>query len=173
LSLYTVFSTGIDEGRIMEVEDVVLSVEETDMLDHPEWHRRVSCTYLPPFATLSNFHDYQEFCQSILNQHDYERIGGKTFVKRTGWRKLALAFQVSFQQMSMDVVYDANGQVQRATFVERAILPCGRFVDGWGSCSRGEKTFSKPNHDIPATAETRAKNRACQDLFGMNAAVSG
>ena len=38
----------------------------------------------------------------------------------------------------------------------------GRFSDGWGSCERREKKFSKPNHDIPSTAETRAKNRACQ-----------
>lgn len=38
----------------------------------------------------------------------------------------------------------------------------GRFSDGWGSCERREKRFMKPNHDIPSTAETRAKNRACQ-----------
>lgn len=38
----------------------------------------------------------------------------------------------------------------------------GRFSDGWGSCDRREKRFQKPNHDIPSTAETRAKNKACQ-----------
>lgn len=38
----------------------------------------------------------------------------------------------------------------------------GRFSDGWGSCERREKRFLKPNHDIPSTAETRAKNKACQ-----------
>ena len=27
--------------------------------------------------------------------------------------------------------------------------------------------FTKPNHDVPATAETRAKNRACSDLLGI------
>ncbi|XP_065853634.1 uncharacterized protein [Euphorbia lathyris] len=43
----------------------------------------------------------------------------------------------------------------------------GRFSDGWGSCERREKRFQKPNHDIPSTAETRAKNRACQDLLGI------
>ncbi|THU68250.1 hypothetical protein C4D60_Mb08t01940 [Musa balbisiana] len=44
---------------------------------------------------------------------------------------------------------------------------CGRFADGWGSCDRREKKFLKPNHDIPSTAETRAKNKACQDLLGI------
>jgi hypothetical protein len=38
----------------------------------------------------------------------------------------------------------------------------GRFSDGWGSCEKREKRFNKPNHDIPSTAETRAKNKACQ-----------
>lgn len=38
----------------------------------------------------------------------------------------------------------------------------GRFSDGWGSCDRREKKFLKPNNDIPSTAETRAKNKACQ-----------
>jgi hypothetical protein len=36
-----------------------------------------------------------------------------------------------------------------------------------GGCDSLEKRYSKPNHDIPATAETRAKNRACADLLGM------
>lgn len=70
------------------------------------------------------------------------------------------------QYISGEIEYE-QGQVKTARFVQRAILPSGRFADGWGSCSRGEKTFSKPNHDIPATAETRAKNRACSDLFGI------
>ena len=43
----------------------------------------------------------------------------------------------------------------------------GRFSDGWGSCERREKRFSKPNHDIPSTAETRAKNKACQVNFSL------
>lgn len=31
----------------------------------------------------------------------------------------------------------------------------------------GERHFSNASHDIPATAHTRATNRACLDLFGM------
>lgn len=38
----------------------------------------------------------------------------------------------------------------------------GRFSDGWGACDRREKKFNKPNHDIPSTAETRAKSKASQ-----------
>ncbi|KAJ1494658.1 hypothetical protein T484DRAFT_1765067 [Baffinella frigidus] len=61
-------------------------------------------------------------------------------------------------------------------------MPDGRFSDGWGGAMPGEKKFAKPNHDIeslkagsqvPATAETRAKNRACSDLFGIGETKRG
>ena len=45
-------------------------------------------------------------------------------------------------------------------------MPNGCFADGWGNCSRGERGFAHPNHDIPATAHTRATNRAIADLIG-------
>jgi len=60
-----------------------------------------------------------------------------------------------------------------AEFVVRATAPNGRSVDGWGAASVAEKgnpsgkALGKLMHDIPATAETRAKNRACADLFGL------
>jgi hypothetical protein len=124
--------------------------------------------YLPIFATVDNFQAYQTFAKSILRESDYERVGGKRFITRRGWRKLAFGLQISLEYMKSDIQYGSDGLVESATFVQRAILPSGRFVDGWGSCSRREKGFSKPNHDIPATAETRAKNRACQDLTGLD-----
>ena len=47
----------------------------------------------------------------------------------------------------------------------------GRFSDGWGSCERREKKFNKPNNDIPSTAETRAKNKACQVCLPFSSVV--
>jgi hypothetical protein len=41
----------------------------------------------------------------------------------------------------------------------------GRYCEATGSCDVNEKRFSKPNNDIPATAETRAKTRAVQVPF--------
>ncbi|KAI3742244.1 hypothetical protein L1987_59924 [Smallanthus sonchifolius] len=65
------------------------------------------------------------------------------------------------------IEFDDNRNVQRAEFIIRAHMQGGRFSDGWGSCDRREKRFIKPNNDIPSTAETRAKNKACQDLLGI------
>jgi hypothetical protein len=41
-----------------------------------------------------------------------------------------------------------------------------------GACSHSERRFSKPEHDIIATAATRAHNRATSDLVGMGEVTS-
>lgn len=108
-----------------------------------------------------------------------------------GWRKISCFFNISFEIRDKNIEFDENRNVNRAEFVVRAymqyvscllvaihvtsyifsilsqLLHCyfirgGRFSDGWGSCDRREKRFQKPNHDVPSTAETRAKNKACQ-----------
>ncbi|CAO2839592.1 unnamed protein product [Amaranthus hypochondriacus] len=119
------------------------------------------------YPTVSLFKDYQDAAMSILDKSDYTVISGSPFIKKSGWRKIAFYFNVSFEIRDKTIQFDENRNVQRAEFVARAYMQGGRFSDGWGSCERREKKFMKPNHDIPSTAETRAKNRACQDLLGI------
>jgi len=108
-----------------------------------------------------------------------------------GWRKISCYFNISYEIRDKNIEFDGDHNVQRAEFVIRAHMQYvlrilifhpndlsllqyavaidfvfynrgGRFSDGWGSCDRREKRFQKPNHDVPSTAETRAKNKACQ-----------
>jgi hypothetical protein len=96
-----------------------LTREEVDMLDNAGSARCPRClttlpalgAYLPSYATGENFKKYQSFIKGILDNTDYEKIGGKRFLKRSGWRKIAFAFQVSFEQRRCDILYDANEQV--------------------------------------------------------------
>lgn len=145
-------------------------------------------------ALRQAFLEYQELTKSLLTDDDYQTIGNKRFPKKSAWRKLSTAFGVSFKIADKQIEYDEEGRAQRAEFTVTATAPNGRAMDGWGSadlhekccdrgCSKGGKHthckaakgehcdgtihFSHPNHDIPATAETRAKNRAASDLFGM------
>ena len=140
------------------------------------------------------FEDYQRVCGRLLDDNDHQSIGGKKFRKRSAWRKLAVAFGVSFEIRSREIHRDDQGRVVDAEFQVRAVAPNGRYADGWGACDVFERCcppdcnkggrhshcpsaegeacpawthFSHANHDIPATAETRAKNRAASDLFGM------
>ncbi|KAJ8636794.1 hypothetical protein MRB53_011061 [Persea americana] len=119
------------------------------------------------FPSVSLFKQYQNAAMAILEKTDYTIISGNPFIKKSGWRKISFFFNLSFEIKDKSIEFDDNRNVLRAEFVVRAYMQGGRFSDGWGSCERREKRFLKPNHDIPSTAETRAKNKACQDLLGI------
>ncbi|XP_027353309.1 uncharacterized protein LOC113863793 [Abrus precatorius] len=119
------------------------------------------------FPSVSLFKEYQNAAMAILEKTDYTLISGSPYIKKSGWRKISCYFNISYEIRDKNIEFDENRNVQRAEFVIRAYMQGGRFSDGWGSCERREKRFQKPNHDIPSTAETRAKNKACQDLLGI------
>ena len=104
----------------------------------------------------------------MLDKNDWQEIRGKKFPRRSAWRKLSVAYGISYTIIDRQMHRDENGNLMSAEFVVRATAPNGRHSDGWGSCAVSERNAGhKANHDIPATAETRAKNRAAADLFGM------
>ncbi|KAL8191743.1 hypothetical protein R6Q57_028474 [Mikania cordata] len=119
------------------------------------------------FPTVNLFKEYQNAATAILEKGDYTMISGNPFIKKSGWRKISFYFNISYEIKDKTIEFDDNRNVKRAEFIVRAHMQGGRFSDGWGSCDRREKRFIKPNHDIPSTAETRAKNKACQDLVGI------
>ncbi|KAL7589241.1 hypothetical protein Lser_V15G38689 [Lactuca serriola] len=119
------------------------------------------------FPTVALFKEYQNAAMAILEKGDYTMISGNPFIKKSGWRKISFYFNISYEIKEKSIEFDDNHNVQRAEFIVRAHMQGGRFSDGWGSCERREKKFMKPNHDVPSTAETRAKNKACQDLLGI------
>ncbi|KAJ8537790.1 hypothetical protein K7X08_014330 [Anisodus acutangulus] len=119
------------------------------------------------FPSVSLFKEYQNAAMVILEKSDYTMISGHPYIKKTGWRKISFYFNLSYEIKDKTIEFDENRNVLRAEFIVRAYMQGGRFSDGWGSCERREKKFLKPNHDVPSTAETRAKNKACQDLLGI------
>ncbi|KAJ6922327.1 hypothetical protein NC652_016087 [Populus alba x Populus x berolinensis] len=143
-----------------EVSPVALEMEEKDAMTRHCLDGR--------FPTVSLFKDYQNAAMAILEKSDFTMISGNPFIKKSGWRKISFYFNISYEIKDRIIEFDDNRNVQRAEFVVRAYMQGGRFSDGWGSCDRREKRFLKPNHDIPSTAETRSKNKACQGNNGRN-----
>lgn len=92
------------------------------------------------------------------------QIQGKPFLKKEGWRWIALHFQLS------DEIISHTTDKHKDVIVERIVVktssPNGRFTTGVGICSSKERNFAHPEHDIFATAHTRAKNRAISDMVG-------
>lgn len=133
--------------------------------------------------------NYQEVCDAMLEESDYQIIGGKKTKKKSAWRKLATAFRVSDEVIDEELIYDDTNQIVSAKYKVKATLPNGRSTIGVGACSIFDKIrykdtpkyvadketpsnfilrgrFSNAEHDVPSTGHTRAKNRAIADLIG-------
>jgi hypothetical protein len=132
---------------------------------------------LDPDALSESFKTYQDLLPKLLDKDDIQEAGdGEQFVKKSGWRKIATAFDLDVHMIRSLVERDESGQPTRAEVWARAIAPSGRSMDGDGYCSADEKRFSGPRgnkskleNDLRTTATTRAMNRAISGLVGMGA----
>ena len=146
-----------------------------------------------PTAAISNLHqlelvdveyaaqvqqNFLDLVDVLLDKSDYQ--AGKK--KKSAWRKLARAFNISDEPITKEIVRDENHQIISAYFEVKAILPNGRSSFGVGDCSIFDKIksddvelpsnfelrkrFTNAEHDVIATAHTRAKSRAISDLIG-------
>lgn len=133
--------------------------------------------------------NYQELVERLLDESDYQQIGDKKAKKKSAWRKLATAFNISDEVVNEEITRDETNQIVSAKYYVRAVLPNGRSATAVGSCSIYDKIrykrtgkypadketpsnfilrgrFSNAEHDVPSTAHTRAKSRAISDLIG-------
>lgn len=130
--------------------------------------------------------NYQELVEILLDESDYQQIGEKNAKKKSAWRKLATAFNISDSIVHEEETRDETGQIVSSKFYVQATLPNGRSATAVGVCSiydkiryhgdKRDKTqpsnfelrgrFSNAEHDVPSTAHTRAKSRAIADLIG-------
>lgn len=112
----------------------------------------------------ASMQQFQSLKASLLDKSDIATIQNKPFIKRSGWRKLALAFNVSDDIIKDERVVH-NDDFECRIWV-KVWAPNGRSVVGIGACSSKERNFAHVEHDVYATAHTRAKNRALSDLIG-------
>jgi hypothetical protein len=144
---------------------------------------------------LARWDAYQELTRKLLDPTDYQATGQKRFKKKSAWRKYANAFHLSDRVVHEEIVRDDDGWPRYARVRVAAAYPDGRSAEadhechiterccprsrgnpcsksGWDKrhiCCQagcdGRTHWSHPG-DIPATALTRAKNRAISDLIG-------
>jgi hypothetical protein len=114
---------------------------------------------------------YQEVTKKILNESDYQSIGDKAFKKKSAWRKYMRFYSISTSIVKEDIVRDEKGNISEAKYIVRATAPNMQAVEAVGLCDRNEPNMAKrlgqlKNHDILATAQTRATSRAVSDIIG-------
>jgi hypothetical protein len=110
---------------------------------------------------------YQELLKKLLIEDDYATINNKKCIKKSGWLKLAVAFNLSTK------LIEERKQVDEATgdYAYHCTVQCragnGRTVEEIGSCDSTEKA-GKPEHVIRAMAKTRATSRAIAAMIGAS-----
>ena len=128
-------------------------------------------TLIQPAAEIEELQKHwqkiQQLKRSILDKSDLQEIQGRTYVKRSGWRKLESAFCISDRIISKEREELPDGGFLWRVESEAFHKATGRTATGLGTCSSTERKFSHPEHDILAIAHTRSKNRAISDLIGL------
>ena len=139
------------------------------------------------FGAAKDFmNNYQELVEALLDKSDYQSIrtkeGIKQSKKKSAWRKLQTAFNISDDVVEKEIIRDDCHRIISARYEVMATLPNGRHCVGTGSCSIFDKIskndtkeptpfelrqrFTNAEHDVISTAHTRAKSRAISDLIG-------
>lgn len=145
-----------------------------------------------PDQALARWNEYQGLVKKIVGKTDIQtfREDGKdkSFLKRSGWSKLATYYGVSTSMSSERLfhkhdpktclraampdkygdVIDCNCPVVGARYVVRATAPNGRTVEGIGLATFNEKNakYTRVEHDLATKAYTRASNRAISAIIG-------
>ena len=149
---------------------------------------------MSPSQAKAEWESYLAVCELILGPGDYSKIGNKQYKRKSGWRKLAKVFSVSDVIVDRVIERDGHGRPTFAAVEVRATDRWGRSTIGYHEAHLSEKCcptiYGEPcpksqydNHiccradcsgyvhwslpgNMPATAHTRAKNRAIADLIG-------
>ena len=106
---------------------------------------------------------FEALKSKLLSSEDYQSIAGKCYIKRSGFRKIAVYFGISDRILKEERADRADGRFTWHITAE-AIAPNGRSCVGVGACDSRERKFAHTEHNVLSTAHTRAKSRAISDL---------
>ncbi len=127
-------------------------------------------TMIRPLATpdeaLDAWQAFQSLKAKLITADDTQHVSGKDRITKSGWRKIAAAFGIDTELVQEARLPKENGAGFVVECTVRAIAPNGRHCDGVGSFDSTERRMAHPEHDVRATAFTRACNRAISDLVG-------
>lgn len=110
---------------------------------------------------------YDAACAQLIGPNDVQREAGRTFKRKSAWRKLARHFGLSTEVVRVE--RERVGEDFLATVTVRARAPWGQHAEAVGACGTDEATGRRTISiaDAIATAETRATNRAISNLIAM------
>jgi|SRR5262245_2661699 len=116
---------------------------------------------------------YDAACGALLGPNDIQMESGRSFKKKSAWRKLARYFGISTSVIDHSERYLVDETTGESTFVAsctvRGTAPWGQTTDATGACGTDEESGRRKISiaDAIATAQTRADNRAVSNLVAM------
>lgn len=181
------------------VDSEVVSQDEPDEMPVPDDRNTVVKPVENIEEVVETYNQFDEIKQQLLSQDDLTEIGDSVHVNKSGWRKIATAFNLSVEVVR--TTKDVSDGVVRYSVMARAVAPNGKSTTASGMCASNESNHMEAGtpdgvssegkleemenylkidgkwrrlkdprevneHNIMATAETRAKNRAISDLVG-------
>ncbi|WP_406660911.1 hypothetical protein V7O66_13890 [Methanolobus sp. ZRKC3] len=115
-------------------------------------------------AAKQAWQEYLDMRNIILEKSDFQKIQGKDFIKKSGWRKFA-----TYYNLTDKITEEKRIQCEDGSFIWKIKVVCmaanGRQTEGVAMCSSKEKSGPRIEHDVYSTAHTRAKNRAISDMI--------
>jgi len=127
---------------------------------------------MTPDDSLIAWNEFQELKSRVKSPQDIVPIQGKEYLKKSFWRKMGTFFNLTDDIVTREIGLDSSGRTRSAYYEVRVTHPNGRSVVGIGFCCATERRFAHPDHDIRATANTRAKNRAISDMIAAGEATA-
>ena len=110
---------------------------------------------------------FEEVKTRLIGETHKMNIANKSYILKSGWRIVALAFNLSDKIIHVERTDKDNEGNYTVTYTVEAASPNGRCVQAVGSCNTAEKSGKRRDHDTETMAHTRAKNRAIADLVGL------
>jgi len=101
--------------------------------------------------------------KKLLDKDDYQRIGDSKFIRKSGFRKLSVVFNLSDEIIEQEKTVRKDDSFYWR-IVTKVTAPNRRTSVGVGICDSKERNFAHVEHDVYSTAHTRAKNRAISDM---------
>lgn len=116
-----------------------------------------------PEQAAASWKLFLDLKQKLLTSDDYQKISDKKFIKKSGFRKIAVAFNLSDRIIESERIDREDGSFYWRIVVE-VEANNGRISTGVAICDSKERKFAHVEHDVFTTCHTRAKNRAISDM---------
>lgn len=109
---------------------------------------------IAPVASIEqiamSYKEYLNLKSKLLNESDYMTIAGKQYMKKSGYRKLSLAFGIS-----TEIIHQERKDLDDRfvyTVTVKATSPSGRYMTASGACASTERKFVHIDHDCYSIA---------------------